>query len=165
MAPSTECVLNMYLTMKGALLSLLRPGVHFFLGLFQLALHNGGLEGKQQTLLKPYANAMHVQAWATLSLQPLQDADEAAFHPQGLSRANPASGQLCWHSLPLPVPEAVCFLLDPSRRTGAPGSPLSDAGHVLLLLPQSSSQDMGFGFKSKQIPSSSQIQEKLALVI
>lgn len=29
MAPSTECVLNMCLTMKGTLSSLLRPEVHF----------------------------------------------------------------------------------------------------------------------------------------
>ena len=50
LAPSTEYVLNKYLTMKGPLLSLLGPEDYFFPGFSQLALQGGELEWKQPDL-------------------------------------------------------------------------------------------------------------------
>ena len=141
LAPSTDCVRSKNSTGKEPLLSLLGAHSYFFPGFSQLALQGAGLEWSSLAFLKPVC-------WSPGDFFPFRTCwilTESCLPPQGpLSGWPHTPGQLCWHLPPDACPGGG-YVSSWSPAAGqTPWEPLSWIQPHVLLLPQPSSQDMGF---------------------
>ena len=148
------------------MLSLLGPEHCFFLGFLQLASQDGE---REEAAYFPDATApeRRTPSRGRPAPPPLRGTiPELPSTPGAALRPAPHIGAaVLAPSLRCPCYRRLCSLLDPSHGTGAPGTLCSDTGHVFLLLPRLLPRTWALGFKSKQIPRSSGVQERLALVV